>query len=156
MSHMKFSESLTTDVSLDVIERRISKYMTRIGYQLVLQQVNRYVLSRGSMLGNFTSNNPRNLKTMVTIDIIRAHDRNNVTIEYDVNTLGQIVLNHERDYWEQEIEMLAFFLAEGKYKSAELDATANQVLNTNHMIMAAIGIFTFVLVAGLMAFLFTF
>lgn len=154
MSHMKFSESLTINILPDVIERRIGKYLTRIGYQMVSEHNEQYVFTRGSMLGNFTSNNPRDLKTTVTIGVSRAGEHYQVAIAYDVNTLGQIVLDHERDYWEQEIEMLAFFVAEGKYKSAQLDATADNVLNTNHMIMVAVGIFTFVMVAGLMAFVF--
>ena len=131
MSYMEFSESLSVTLTDDIIERRIFKYMDKLGYRPGEHDT----FQRGSRLGSMTSNNPRKWKTIVSVDVESHDEASDVTISYHINTTGQMILSHEEEYWEQEIAMFIDFLTEGKFKSAELEASAKDVLMTNQMLL---------------------
>lgn len=156
MQHLNFEESLNLNLPRTTIQRRIKKYLTNIGYQLVSAQDNHIVYSRGSALGSWTSHDPRKWKTCVTIAITGEDEQHQVNIAYDVDASGQVILQHERDYWAEEIDTFAFFLEEGKYKLSAINASAQKALHTNHMILLAIGIFAAVGGGGVMLFLLSF
>lgn len=153
MQHLNFEELLNLDLPRTTIQRRIKKYMTNIGYQLTSAQDNPIVYSRGSALGSWTSHNPRKWKTLVNIDITGEDELHQVTISYDVDASGQVILQHERDYWAEEIDTFVFFLEEGKYKLSAINASAQKALHTNHMILLSISLLIGVAVGGLMLFL---
>lgn len=136
MSHIEFSETLNLDISLEVINRRIHKYMSKLGYQPLSEQSGQYMFRRGTSLGTWTSFNPRKWKTDVTVDVRPMQDQCEVKVTYDVDATGQIVLEHEEIYLHQEVEMFLFFLTEGKYKSTDLESSAKHALFTNYKIVA--------------------
>jgi hypothetical protein len=128
-----FVTTFDTEASpTDVIERArtflASRGFTPQGAELTTFQ-------RGSIWGGLTSGAPRNWKSRATLLVKPKEDRvTRVTISYDVNTFGQIVMQNEIAQLESELQLLQTAIQTGKHDQGDLKSSDARLATNGHIL----------------------
>ena len=106
---MKFRRVFKVTTDTFTAEPRIITFFTKQGYGLIEDNTG-LKFSRGSKKGTYTSYNPVNCETFVTVELKQRLNDVEVDVNLDVNTSFAIVTKKDKVFWENEISRLESFI----------------------------------------------
>jgi hypothetical protein len=118
---MKLEQSFEVTATAHEIEARVGAFMQRNGYHPSADSTLRY--SRGSRAGSLVAFSPRKWQTQAVLNQTQlGQSRWQITLALDINDEGQIVTQHERLYWKNELDQFQQAVQTGESSPDELAA----------------------------------
>lgn len=101
---MNLGRSFTTRETPDRARQLIGAYLERVGYRPA-GAAPASVYKRGSRLGSLVGFSVKGWHVTATIEVAPGQDESTqVTVSFDIDTTGQIVIKKERAFWDHELE----------------------------------------------------
>lgn len=102
---MRLERTFSVPISADTAHERVIAHMTRMGYRLV-ESGSTLTFQRGAPWSSLVSFTPKGWGVKARIDVSPAEDGAQVSALFDITTIGQMVTQSERAYWDGEIASL--------------------------------------------------
>lgn len=127
---MQLEQTSVVPIDKRTVLANIATYLENKGYKRRdddSYSLTSLVYERGSTFGSATAFSPRRWKAVVTVQAQPLPEgQTQVNAVFDINTKGQVVIQKERDFWDQELKGLAW-AAEG-FSAQIVTATATDRL----------------------------
>jgi hypothetical protein len=103
---MKLTTSFETQENIEIVKTRLKSYLISENFTIISDDGENIVLKKGSRFSNFFAFNPRNWKTIVELNINEKENGTEIKSTFDINTIGQVVTEKERCFWENCVKRL--------------------------------------------------
>ncbi len=130
-STLHVSAQFTAPVDEATAQQRLHEFLQRVGFTYD-SQASRW--TRGSLLGNLTSLQPRALKAAVETRLTPASGATTVDLNLSVSLFGQVLTDAQVEAFEAELREAARYVCEGQ---ADLDQLSRRYAAMKSLLMFA-------------------
>ncbi|MFN3689777.1 MAG: hypothetical protein ACK4UU_02495 [Fimbriimonadales bacterium] len=123
-SVLQLSAQFTAPVDGSVAQQRLHEFLRHLGYAYD-SRTSKW--TRGSLLGNLTSMQPRALKAAVEARFTPAGEATTVHLNLSVNLFGQIITDAEVEAFKAELREAARYVGDGQADFARLEQQQSAV-----------------------------
>ena len=111
---LNYQWSFNLPVREKTVRQRLDDFLKQQGFQIEHEDADKVQYRRGSAAFNYLAMNPRSWHSLATVHFKVNYEAVDVTILYQIDTTGQMMLTKERTFFDTEFASLVAFLQSGE------------------------------------------
>lgn len=133
---MKVERSISVDTDAAIVRERVANYFALAGYMQATAQPQLLTYLRP---GSFPAWTPKDWKVNGIIQIVsNPGQATQVTVTFDIDSTGQLVIKSERQYWQNELDDVEQAIRTGMMDAAASAEKARPLLRKSLIVSAMI------------------